>query len=767
MGFLRQVLQLPPLAPLTSSFSIRLRSLVLLAAAWACLPAAHAALQFDVFLGYGGQPTGADGIVRETGWFSVGCEVHNDGPTFNAVFEVSNARGGGQARRLALELPTNTRKRFVIPVFSGAGQYATWEARLLDDRGRVRAEYLNLRPRTAAWETLLVGAVPRSFAGLPSLPNLRGDNARSTLQPLVARIPVEQLPVDPIAYEGLDALYLNSEKALELKEPQAEALLSWIRGGGHLILAIEQPSDVNSLDWLRPLLPGTVNNMVNVRASGELHAWLRQANARYAEDLDAPRAVGVRRQNLPGMIAQYPPVRYRFPRLFTEEIPDSENPYLSLAPDPAIEQVEFPVSVGTIRRGQVQLSVGGLPLAVTAPDERGHVTVLLFSPERQPFLSWKHRPWFWARLLQVPPAWFRASPAFNTWGGNSADAVAGSMIDSRQIRKLPVPWLLLLLAVYLAVIGPFDRYLLRRLNRQMLTWVTFPGYVVLFSLLIYYIGYRLRAGETECNQLHIVDVIPRELDTVDLRGRTYTSIYSPVNARYRMTTDLPYATLRGESLGPQATGQEGSRADVQQLAQGFDAQVFVPVWTSQLFVSDWLNPAGNPPLKASLVPQGPNLRLRIENHMPVAIPDLRLVLQGQLYELGALQAGESREISLDLQQGKGLLEFTQQHGNMFLHAAQQRNRALGSSQAYTVDPNATTAITFSFLSQLSLTGGNERQFLYPAGLDLGALVERGDAILLAWIPKHAPVPSFRRFNAVRSAEYTLLRLAIPTAQLSQ
>jgi hypothetical protein len=39
-----------------------------------------------------------------------------------------------------------------------------------------------------------------------------------------------------------------------------------------------------------------------------------------------------------------------------------------------------------------------------------------------------------------------------------------------------------------------DQYCLKRLNKQMLTWVTFPVYVALFSLLIYYIGYRLRAG---------------------------------------------------------------------------------------------------------------------------------------------------------------------------------------------------------------------------------------------------------------------------------
>ena len=44
------------------------------------------------------------------------------------------------------------------------------------------------------------------------------------------------------------------------------------------------------------------------------------------------------------------------------------------------------------------------------------------------------------------------------------------MIDSRQVRKLPVHWLLLLLVVYLLVIGPVDQYSLKKIRRQMLTW---------------------------------------------------------------------------------------------------------------------------------------------------------------------------------------------------------------------------------------------------------------------------------------------------------
>ena len=51
------------------------------------------------------------------------------------------------------------------------------------------------------------------------------------------------------------------------------------------------------------------------------------------------------------------------------------------------------------------------------------------------------------------------------------------MMDSRQVHKLPVGWLLLLLLVYLVVIGPFDRFWLKRIGKPMLTWITFPCYV--------------------------------------------------------------------------------------------------------------------------------------------------------------------------------------------------------------------------------------------------------------------------------------------------
>jgi hypothetical protein len=335
----------------------------------------QAALQFDVFLGYGGQPTGTDGIVREASWFPVACEVFNDGPSFNAVFEVSSSQmGGGQTRRMAVELPTNTRKRFVIPAFAASGTYSSWEARLLDETGKVRAKKEGLRPRGLGWESILLGAVPRVFGGLPKLPDLQGNNARSPAQPAVARLPVEQLPDSPIPLEGLDAIYLNSEKALEVKVPQAEALLAWVHGGGRLIVGVEQPSDVNATPWLRELLPCDLAGTASVKPTREIHEWLRRTSEEPAPA--APAARGPQRGG-----AVYRPAiapGYRAPA-------GGADPFQALAPDAEFEQGEFSVATGNMRDSRVLLSLQKTPLMVSARRGRGEVIVLLFSPEREPF----------------------------------------------------------------------------------------------------------------------------------------------------------------------------------------------------------------------------------------------------------------------------------------------------------------------------------------------------------------------------------------------
>jgi hypothetical protein len=689
---------------------------------------AQAALQFDVFLGY-------DGIVPEASWFPIVCEIKNDGPPFAGVVEVSaDAYSRGQTHQVAVELPTGTLKRLVIPEFSASRYQASWDIRLLDERGRVRGEQVMQRPRRQiGWETPLIGGLARTASGAPTLRPILREQADTQSQPAAARLQPSIFPDNPLVLEGMSSLYLSSEVAAKLQVGQVNALLRWLNAGGHLIVGVEQISDVTALAWLRNLLPCEPKEFRTVLGHSEIQEWLRSAGG--------PTNYPTRFSPLGGGRGRSTSTRAGL---------TPERPFADLPDDAAFETADLQVAAGTMGDGRVVVAAGGVPLIVTANRGQGKVTVLMFSPEREPFKSWKNLPTFWARLAEVPGNLY-VSTDYNPGYGQSADGVFGAMMDSRQVHKLPIWWLLLLLLVYLVVIGPFDRFWLKRIGKPMLTWITFPCYVAAFSLLIYFIGYRLRAGETEWNELHVVDVL-RNGDHAELRGRTYASIYSPANARYRVESPQKFATLRGESLGP-IGGQTTERVAVFQNGDSFKAEIFVPVWTSQLYISDWWQ-AAPVPLSVSVSPQGDGWQVTVQNETDRALTQAQLVIAGRVVPLGDVPARQTKTFSATKNQGMTLRDFVQRHGGQFQNAVMQRQHAFGASERGQISdwPNASMAA--SFVGQLG------QQLVPPPGLDLTRVVERGNAVLLAWAADFAPVKPMNQFSTRRSSKQTLWRVAV-------
>lgn len=681
----------------------------------------HAALQFDVFVGY-------DGVVPEANWFPVVCEVRNDGPSFNAFFEISSGQfGQGEVRRVPIELPTNTRKRVVVPVFSSS-RYASWNFRLIDDNDNVQAEQLNVRPRKqVAWEIPMLGALTRTVSGVPIIPNIKPNQPE--LQPVAARLQPALFPDNPIALEGLDMLYLDSETALELKVAQRDALLAWLNGGGHLVLGVEQISDIAASGWLAELLPCELSATKMITPGAEFQNWLQHGTIRL---LDSPQNPSNKNKKILGA-----------------------NPFSELNADENFQQTEMLVFTGTMRDGTVLVEAQETPLVIEAPRGRGKITLLSFSAEREPFLSWKNRPWFWTKLAEIPPGLFQTQD-YNMYGGSSIDAVFGAMIDSKQVRKLPLTWLLLLLIVYLLVIGPLDQYWLKKINRQMLTWITFPIYVLFFSCLIYYIGFQLRAGDSEFNELQVVDVFPRG-DKAVLRGRSYASIYSPSNKRYPLAGEQPFATLRGEFMHTFGGGENTSRAMLVQRGNNFVAEVSVPVWTSQLYVGDWLEPS-DVPIEMTTTRDGSGWQIEAENNLDRKLSGARAVIDGRVYIIGDLPSHQTKRLRLETNQGVPLNDFVRHNGGQFFQAAQFRRQTFGNNAMEFDVP--VSAMAASFCSQLNETQGNQ-YFISPEGFDLSKLAEQGNAILLAWDSDHLLGKPLNRFKPKRNHRDTLLRLVVP------
>ena len=687
-------------------------------------------LQFDVFVGYGG-------IVREVSWFPVTCEVMNDGPAFTGTIEISGSHiGSKRKRQMKIELPTNTRKRVVIPVFHSTGGLASWDGRLYDESGKLRAEQPSIRAKEVSWEGIIMGSLSRTFAGMPKFPELRQNE--SSMQPEIGRLTLDQFPTTSIALEGLSSLYLNSEQALKLNANHITALSGWVANGGHLILAIEQPADVIASEWLRPLNPFIPEGVSQVAVGSTFHDWLTDISP---ESVPIVSSATVRRS----VVSDGRQRQLGMGGIAYSRVPRELD----------FETGELPVVTGQLVDGEVLMEADGIPLVVSASRGRGLVTALTFSPEREPFRSWKSKTWFWAKLNRVPSEWFDA-PRFNTFGGASIDGVFGSLIESRQVRKLPVQWLLLLLVVYLIVIGPFDHWFLKRIDRQMLTWITFPAYVVVFSLLIYYIGYRLRSGESEWNEFHVVDVIEGQGGAM-LRGRSYASIYSPQNRRYNVQCEVPGAVFRGEFLGAAGGGLGVGEASIMHADAGALAEIFVPVWTSQLYVADWATRAALP-FRVEVVRTGAGFEVLLENLGTQTVESVGLVVGDRFFELDGVASGGKRTDSIDSSLGTPLREFVTSSSSSYDRALASRRQALG--ETIRLNDVSRHSQVVSFISESQSRGRNTRGFLSPPGMDLSALAQRGDAVVLLYYPDHSPITPMNGFRVSRNKRGTLMRMAV-------
>jgi hypothetical protein len=343
--------------------------------------------------------------------------------------------------------------------------------------------------------------------------------------------------------------------------------------------------------------------------------------------------------------------------------------------------------------------------------------------------------------------------------GWSIDGVFGAMIDSKQIRKLPVEWLLLLLIIYLLVIGPLDQWWLKRIKRPMLTWLTFPCYVVLFSLMIYFIGYKLRAGETEWNELHFVDVLAKG-GGAELHGRTYASVYSPVNSTYHVEGQEQFSTFRGEFQGIYASGGDNERVEIQQSGENFKASIFVPVWTSQLYVSDWWDGAENMPLNMTVTPDSQGWSVTVNNKRDHPLGSLYLAIAGRITELGEVPPGQSKTFKVSRNQGTTLTDYVRRYANNFQNASSQRRQAFGATSGGRITDMPNSSRALSFISYFQDQG--QGQFVSPPGMDLSPLMETSTAVLLAWESDYSPVAKpFNQFPTRRSHKDTLWRMAVP------
>lgn len=288
----------------------------------------------------------------------------------------------------------------------------------------------------------------------------------------VAFLALEDLPEVSSAWNALDILVLDDRDTNRLTAAQSSGLRAWVESGGQLVVT-GGPGGRQTAAGVADLLPVTVTD--------------------------------------------------------TETIADL--PSLSEFGGSAfVSQGPFVVARNTIRDGEILIREEELPLLASKTVGLGRVYFLALDPKLAPLAGWPGSSRVWGLIADQVP---QPPP----WGNGFQDGYTATQAVS-AIHGLSLPsvsQLILFLLVYIAVIGPINFLILKRLNRRELAWVTIPVLVLLFGALTLFTSFRTRGNSATLVQMAAAY---GSIQSERLSTQTSIGLYSPRRSRYNLA--LPY-----------------------------------------------------------------------------------------------------------------------------------------------------------------------------------------------------------------------------------
>ncbi len=282
---------------------------------------------------------GFDGYYHDDRCFPVVVTVANEGPSIESELQaiLDPTYDNPAITSLPVLLPSHSRKTYTF--YLRPGRSASLDVRLVNQEGNILlTNRLVVTP--LSYHDRLYGVVSSQPDALGFLTTVSPTDGRA----VVANLSLEDLPSDPLGWEGLDVLVLNDVDTSTLTPEQQQALRAWVSLGGHLIVG-GGPGSAQTASGLQALLPATAGPL------------------RTVDHLDA----------LGSMAGS------------------------DVAPGP------YPVVELGLQEGAVFLQQDDLPLIVRRSIGSGVVDILAFDAGLAPFSSWKNQTALWAEIVDAAP----------------------------------------------------------------------------------------------------------------------------------------------------------------------------------------------------------------------------------------------------------------------------------------------------------------------------------------------------------------------------
>jgi hypothetical protein len=309
----------------------------------------------------------------------------------------------------------------------------------------------------------------------------------------------------------------------------------------------------------------------------------------------------------------------------------------------------------------------------------GRVTLLGFDPTTK---------WL-AESKSVEALWRAALPARSTDGAQLLDdsRLVQSVYQLPSLALPPTSGLLILIGAYIVIIGPINYFILKRLDRRELAWITMPLLVLAFTAASFGYGFLLRGTDVVVNEVAIVRGAP---DATEASAQVYFGVFSPTRATYQVS--LPQGALVAAPIAD-PFGQGGSTLDiVQGTGQQLPSMVRnLSVGTSSLRVVRAELPVEAPRMRASLTLDKNQLKGTFENVSDEKLENVAVVLGSAVAALGDVEAHAKVTVSLRVD------------GNPF--GAQLADQIVGQSFDQTTEAGVRRAVRYGMINQLTFDPG--------------------------------------------------------------
>lgn len=391
----------------------------------------------------------------------------------------------------------------------------------------------------------------------------------------VAFLEIDDIPEVAAAWSAIDVLVLNDVDTGTLTAGQIEALHGWVSTGGQLVVT-------GGPGWQKTI--AAVSEMLPVSATGSASV----------DDLPS--------------LSDGAGIPFRDP-----------GPYL--------------VTTSSLISGELLYHQDGLPLLARRGMGLGNVYFLALDPKLAPLLDWDGSEEIWAEVAsRVPEAPVWARGVRNSYAASTAVTSLPSLALPSFLQ------LSLFLLIYVAVVGPGNYLLLKRINRRELAWITIPTLVIVFSGMAYATGFQLKGNEIIVNQMSIGY---GRLGAEKMRVQTLVGLYSPRRATYDLI--FPFEALARPFQ--RDFGRLGGSGNIDAISRSNELTITgvrVDVSDTETFVADSYQPGPAMEGQAILGLNGSNIELEIaiRNESDIFLENVSLMLGSSVVSLGHLGPGQ-------------------------------------------------------------------------------------------------------------------------------